>query len=142
MPKWNFTKQEEPIYTRGNYQILQDLNLDYEQFRSLADYTINWIDNIVNGDIRTTYCFLGMMWDLHNPQTDYVKSILKNPEMLKEKTVRENIIQQIEKYIDDSKCGKLYLKGTFKILAPDLIALLEHIGGMEVNGCLESNEFW
>lgn len=142
VPKWNFTKQEEPIYTRGNYQILQDLNLDYEQFRSLADYTINWIDNIVNGDIRTTYCFLGMMWDLHNPQTDYVKSILKNPEMLKEKTVRENIIQQIEKYIDDSKCGKLYLKGTFKILAPDLIALLEHIGGMEVNGCLESNEFW
>ena len=54
VPKWNFTKQEEPIYTRGNYQILQDLNLDYEQFRSLADYTINWIDNIVNGDIRTT----------------------------------------------------------------------------------------
>ena len=25
--KWNFTAEEEPLYTRGNYQILQDLDL-------------------------------------------------------------------------------------------------------------------
>lgn len=140
--KWNFQREQEPIYTRANYQILQDLDLSYNDFRSLADYTIDWVDKICNDDIRYTYCFLGLLWDLHNPRTDYVKAILKNPEMMKEKGVRDYVVDNIRKYIDEQKCGKIYIKSTFKFLVPDLIAMMEHIGGMEVNGCLQQDEFY
>lgn len=140
--KWNFQREQEPVYTRANYQILQDLDLSYNDFRSLADYTIDWVNKICNDDIRYTYCFLGLLWDLHNPRTDYVKAILKNPEMMKEKGVRDYVVDNIRKYIDEQKCGKIYIKSTFKFLVPDLIAMMEHIGGMEVKGCLEQNEFY
>lgn len=140
--KWNFSRWEEPIYTRANYQILQDLKLNYDDFQTLANKTIEWINKVVGEDIRYTYCFLGLLYDMHDPQTDYVRAILKNPEMIKEKTVREYIVNLLKKYIDDSKCGKIYLKSTFKILAPDLIALMEHIGGLPVRGCLNKDEFF
>lgn len=140
--KWNFSKEEEPIYTRANYQVLQDLELPYEEFVHLADFSIDWITKVLEGDIRYTYCFLGMTYDVHNPMNDYVKAIIKNPEMIKEKCVRNYLIDLFKKYIDDLKCGKVYLKSCFKILTPDLIALAEHIGKLPVKGVLECDEFY
>ena len=34
--KWNFSEQEEPKYTKINYQILQTLDLPYEEFSEIA----------------------------------------------------------------------------------------------------------
>lgn len=140
--KWNFTKEEEPIYTRGNYQILQDLNLPYEEFCRLADTSMSWVEDIIGGDIFYTYCFLGMMYDNHKPMNGYVKAIMKNPEMLKEKCVNDYVKSLLKKYIDEMKCGKLWLKATFKILAPDLYAFMEYMCGLSVDGCLKQDEFW
>ena len=140
--KWNFTKEQEPVYTRANYQILQDLELDYDTFSTIANKSIEWVQKIVDEDVFYTYCYLGMFYDLHKPMNDYVKAIVKNPAMMGEKTIREYIINLLSKYIDEFKCGKLWVKGTFKILCPDLCALLEHAGGLEVNGCLEHDEFY
>ena len=140
--KWNFTAQEEPVYTRGNYQILQDLELQYEDFRELATDSIEWVDKIMNGDPLYTYCFLGMFADKHKAKNDYVAAILKNPEMLKEQSVRKYLMNLLTKYRNDMKCGKLWLRATFKFLAPDLIMLMEHIGGLKPVGCLDSDEFY
>lgn len=140
--KWNFTVDEEPVYTRGNYQILQDLDLPYEEFRSLANDSVDWADRIVHGDLLYTYCFLGLYADKHNPKNDYTAAIMKNPEMMKEPTVKKYLLNLLNKYKNDMKCGKLWLKATFKFMAPDLIMLLEHIGGLEQIGCLESDEFF
>lgn len=140
--KWNFSVDEEPVYTRTNYQILQDLELSYEKFSSLAKYSIDWVEKIINGDPVSTMCFLGLFADKINPLNNYTKAIIKNPEMLKEECVRNYLILLIKKYINEMKCGKLYLKGCFKFLAPDLIMLLEHIGGLPVKGCLNENEFY
>lgn len=140
--KWNFSKEQEPIYTRSNYQVLQDLQLPYEEFSSLADYSIEWVEKIIGGDIFYTYCFLGLFYDMHKPMNEYVRAILKNPEMLKEKTVNEYVINLLRKYIDEFKCGKLWLPFTFKILAPDLYAFLQHIAGLKVTGCLKEDEFY
>lgn len=139
--KWNFSIEEEPVYTRANYQILQDLKLEYEQFNTLADYSIEWIEKIIDGDMFYTYCFLGLLMDRHKPINEYGKAILKNPEMLKEKGVRDYIISLIKKYIDDLKCGKLFVKGCFKFLVPDLIMFMEHAAGLETGGFLNEDEF-
>ena len=140
--KWNFSLEDEPLYTRGNYQILQDLFLPYEEFASLATDSIRWVEKIIEGDFLYTYCFLGLTANKHKPLNDYIKAVLKNPEMIKEKMVREYLINLLKKYIDEMKCGKLWLKSTFKIVAPDLIMLLEHVGGLPQNGSLESNQFY
>lgn len=140
--KWNFTAEEEPVYTRGNYQILQDLDLPYEEFRTLANDSVEWVDKIIHGDPLHTYCFLGMYADKHKAKNDYVAAILKNPEMIKEASVKGYLLNLLAKYKNEMKCGKLWIKATFKFLAPDLIMLMQHIGGMELTGCLEADEFY
>ena len=140
--KWNFSVKEEPVYTRGNYQILQDLNLPYEEFGQLAGYSIEWVEKIISGDPVYTMCFLGFFADKHKALNDYMEAALKNPEMLKEPTVRSYLITLVQKYIDEMKCGKLYLKSCFKFLVPDLIMLMEHAGGLEPKGCLKEDEFF
>lgn len=141
--KWNFTSDKEPVYTRGNYQILQDLDLPFEDFKQLAGKSLDWAYRIVNGDRIYTYCFLGLASDNPKPLNNYSKAILKNPMMLYEHNVRDFLKRQTKKYIDQMKCGKIYLKACYKFLVPDIIMLLQWIGGeKEPSGCLESNEFW
>lgn len=140
--KWNFIAEREPKYTRGNYQVLQDLDLPYDKFRQLADYSIDWADKIINGDKIYTYCFLGLMHGKTNVTNGYIKAILKNPEMIKESSVRNHISQKLKKKIEDMMCGKIWLNATFKFLAPDLIMLMEWAGGLKPVGCLASDEFY
>lgn len=140
--KWNFSFEEEPIFTRMNYQILQDLDLPYDEFASLADDSKEWAERIMGGDPLYTYVFLGLMADHCNPVNCYAKAVLKNPAMLTERHVRKFLHDSIRKYIDGMKCGKLWSQSCFKFLVPDLIMMLEHIGGLPLNGCLDSNEFY
>lgn len=140
--KWNFTTEEEPLFTRGNYQILQDLDIEYDIFRELATDSIEWADKVIEGDKLHTLCFLGLTADKCTPVSPYAKAVLKNPAMLKEQSVRAYMISMIKKYLDEMKCGKLWLKACFKFWLPDQIMLLQHVGGMELTGCLESDEFY
>lgn len=141
--KWNFSLEEEPVYTRANYQILQDLEIDYDDFRSLADDTINWIEKIISGDKLYTHCFLGLFANKCKSLNNYTRSILKNPEMLKEHGVRNYFVSLVKKHMEEMHTGKLYIKACNKFIAPDLIMFLEHIGQLDnIEGCLNSDEFY
>lgn len=140
--KWNFSKDEEPVYTRGNYQIFQDLDLSYYDFSSLARKSFDWITKIIEGEDIHTYCFLGALADNCEPLNDYVHAILKNPEVLKEYTVRSYMISLMEKYIDEMKCGKLWINACFKFLVPDLIMFMEAAAGLPAKGFLAYDEFY
>lgn len=140
--KWQFDADIEPLMTRGNYQILQDLELTYDEFKTLATPSIDWFEKITDGDPVYTYCFLGMFADKHKALNDYCAAILKNPAMLQEEGVRTYIVNLLSKYRDDMKCGKIWLPGSFKFLAPDLIMLMEHIGGLPLEGALGADEFY
>ncbi len=138
----NFTEEEEPVYTRSNYQVLQTLDLPYEDFKTLAHQSARWIERIVSGDELFTKCFLGIVDGKCNALNAYVAAIAKNDAMMKEPTVNKYIMSLLDKFINDMKCGKLYIKSCFKFIAPDLIAFAEHIGGLPVVGCLGADEFW
>ena len=140
--KWNFTAEEEPVFTRANYQILQDLEIDYDTFRELATDSVEWADRVISGDELYTLCFLGLTADRCTPISPYAKAVLKNPAMLKERSVRAYMISMTEKYLDEMKCGKLWLRACFKFLVPDQILLLQHIGGLELVGSLGADEFY
>ena len=141
--KWNYSVEEEPLYTRANYQILQDLHLPYQDFALLARESICWAERSVEGDPFSACCFLGLFADSPIETLNaYGKAVLKNPEMLKEDGVRNYLTTLLRKYRDEFKCGKLFLKSTFKFLAADPILLMEHIGGLEPVGALKSDEFY
>lgn len=141
--KWNFTKEEEPVYTRANYQILQDLDLDFEDFKQLTAKSLDWADKVVNGDEIYSYCFLGLASDNPKPLNSYAKAILKDKRMLKEPCVRDFLKKQVRKYIDKMKCGKIYIKACYKFLVPDIIMMLQWIGGdKNPVGALKDGEFW
>ena len=138
----NYGLEEEEVYRRGNYQILQDLDLEYRDFRSLADYSVEWAERIIEKDWVATACFLGLYADRNNPVSCYAKALARNPAMIDETSVKGYLVGLMKKYLDEMKCGKIFLKATSKFLAPDLVMLMEHIGGLELRGCLEDGEFW
>lgn len=141
--KWNFTKEQEPVYTRANYQILQDLDLDFEDFKQLTEKSLEWVQNVVDGNPLYTYCFLGLTGENPKPINSYAKAIMKNPNMMKEDCVRDFLKKQIRKYIDKMKCGKIYIKACYKFLLPDMIMLLQWIGGdNNPVGALKDDECW
>ena len=114
--KWNFTHDEEPIFTRVNYQILQDLQLPYEKFARLAKDSIDWIEKVIEGDSFYTYAFLGLTYDKKEPINPYMEAMLLNSDMIKEESVRKYLSSLFKKYINEMKCGKLWIRSTFKIL--------------------------
>lgn len=141
--KWNFTEEMEPVYTRANYQILQDLDLDFDDFKQLARTSIEWASKIVDGDALYTYCFLGLSNDNPRMLNCYTKAIMKNPHMMYEESIRAFFKQQLKKYIDKMKCGKIYIKACYKFWVPDLIMMLEWIGGdKNPKGALKAGEIW
>lgn len=140
--KYNFSEDYEPLQTRMNYQILQDLNLPFDRFESLANPSKEWAEKIIYGDPLYTYAFLGLTANKLNPINAYAQAVLRNPEMLNEPSVGKYLKDSLKKYIDDMKAGKLWTRGSFKFLVPDLIAMMEWIGHLEVRGCLESGEFY
>lgn len=140
--KYNFSSDEEKYYTRGNYQILQDLNLSFEDFKHLSDVTMEYFENVMDGDIEYMLSFLGLVGGTNKAVSAYTRAVERDYRMLGEEGIRNNIKHLIKGYVDDAKAGKIWLKGCFKFAAPDLIAFMEHIGGMDVKGCLGIQEIW
>ena len=140
--KWAYSLEEEEVYRRANYQILQDLDLDYYHFKQLATYSIEWVEKIIERDWNTTAAFIGLFADRCNPVTPYARAIAKNPDMLNEAGVRNYLMQTLKKHLNEMKCGKIFIKATSRYLTPDLIMMMEHIGGLELEGCLEADQFW
>lgn len=140
--KYNFSEADEKFYTRGNYQILQDLDIPYEEFKQLADVTMNYFENIMDGDLAYMLAFLGMVDGTNAAVSNYTKAVQKDFRMLGEEGVRNNLKNLIKGYVDDAKAGKIWLKGCFKFVVPDLIAFMEHVGKLEVKGCLREQQIW
>ena len=140
--KYNFSSEEEKYYTRGNYQILQDLHLTFDEFKTLGNTTLNYFENVMDGDIEYMLSFLGLVGGTNKAVSAYTRAVEKDHRMLGEEGVRNNIKHLIKGYVDDAKAGKIWLKGCFKFAAPDLVAFMEHVADMEVKGCLGVQQMW
>jgi len=141
--KWNYSFEKEPVMTRMNYQVLQTLEIEYNVFKKLADYSLDWAYKIVSGDQFYVNAFLGLYDDAdNNPRNEYTKAILKDQHMLNDPHIQRYLKSLIKKKINDFKCGKIWIEGSFKFLVPDLIMLCEWIGGLEPIGALREGEMY
>lgn len=148
--KWQKSFEDEPVYTRANYQILQDLKLPYEDFKHLADYSIEWGDKVAKGFGEAVWNFTGLTYKVSrdnkviSPQPDdpYFKALLKNPAVLGDRHIQKHIKGLADKYFTEFCCGKLWTKGAFKFILPDPIALMQFMTGQEVVGSLKAGEMY
>lgn len=141
--KWNYQADKEVLVSLGNYQLIQDLqNVPFDEFKHLADKSVDWYEKIVRGDPIFTYCFLGALSDNTEPLNHYVAAIMRNPEMVHEPSVKDYFHSLLDKYRNGFKCGKLFFNATFKFLLPDQIALMEAIAELPIKGCLKADEFY
>lgn len=140
--KWNYQIDKENLTSLGNYQLIQTLQTDFDDFKHLADRSVDWYEKIVSGDPIYTYCFLGALADNTEPLNHYVAAIMRNPAMTHDPCVKDYFHGLLDKYRNGFKCGKLFFNGTFKFLVPDLIALMEATAGLPIKGCLEADEFY
>lgn len=139
--KVNYSTKKEPKMTRGNYQTLQTLDISADDLIETSAYTRRWIERILSGDLLYVYKYLGISEDTI-PSNDYMKAILLNPQMVHDKKIKKYLFSLLQKTIDEMKIGKIHIKGAFKFLIPDVIMMLEYIGGLEAKGCLKAGQMY
>jgi hypothetical protein len=139
--KYNFSHKDEPKMTRCNYQTLQTLDIQTSDLINMSEYTRRWIEKILSGDLLYVLKYLGLGEETV-PDNIYMQSVLLNPQMTNDIKVRSYLYGLLRKTIDEIKIGKIYIQGAFKILIPDIVFMMEYIGGLEPIGCLKKGEMY
>lgn len=152
-------KKEPKTYTKTNYQLISNLALTPSELRQLSEETENYFKDITsnNPDIDKLRIFLGDtmhqdLSDLENVdeaiETELTAStkihylIQSNPGILKTATVMQVIKSLCKKQISQIAGARFYVKGNYKILAPDPVVYLNSIMTGELKGGLGEHEFY
>lgn len=151
------TKYEKPlpIMTRANYQLLSNLALTKKDYEDLTRYTVKTYMDIFKGDYKKAMIMLGDIVsnkDIDeetgeiiscNTATSKIHELLRlNPLMFNDEYVHKELRRLLRKKMKEVFAGKIYIKGAFRTLCQDPVALMQHICGQEVNGCLDREKFY
>ena len=126
-----------------NYQYLQDFKFSDEQIDELIAPTVTKIKECLGMDWRKLIlymCGTGLDEKSVVHMEPVAKSIMANPELIKDPYVRSKISRMIQKRIKSAKIGVLDVEGDYAIIGCDPYALLQNMFGLEVTGLLKSGE--
>lgn len=145
--KYNKTLKQEKAMFRMNFQYLQVLNLNKDKIFRISKYTKDLYEKIINGDEFATIKFLGLLdskesMDEENANSNYMKALLINPDMIYDRAINRNIYESLKKRINELKTGKCYVNGRYSFAVGDMVGFMEYVSGMEVNGCLEAKQLY
>ena len=126
-----------------NYQYLQDFTFTDEQINDLVSPTVTKIKECLGLDWKKLILYMcGTGLDEKNvlSMDPMCKSIMANPELIKDPYVRSKVSRMIQKRINSAKIGVLHAPGDYAILGNDPYSLLQHIFGMEITGLMKAGE--
>lgn len=126
-----------------NYQYLQDFTFTDEQINDLVAPTVAKIKECLGLDWKKLILYMcGTGLDEKNVlnMDPMCKSIMANPELVKDPYVRSKVSRMIQKRINSAKIGVLDVAGDYAILGNDPYSLLQHIFGMEITGLMKAGE--
>lgn len=143
-------KKENDFLTTLNYQYIQSNNFTEESIKNLADFTIDWLKQIMTCNKLYTMLYLigchdedSKVSDIENKiNSNISKALMYDDRIMNDEYFRIKVCQSIDKKIKQAKIGKLFVEGSYDFAIPDLYALCEHAFGMEVNGLLKEKESW
>ena len=129
-----------------NYQFIQSYDLSEDDIDRLIAPTVNEFLDVLGGDWRKTALFLcgkGLTEDnIGSIDDNFAKAILIEPELMKDKYIREKVWHLIRKKIDEAKVGVLKVHGNYSIVSGDPYILCQNIFGMELTGLLGAGEIY
>lgn len=144
-----FTHKRDETHAFTNYQFLQVLGLDDEQIKGLCKPTLDWIDDILGGDVMKSILYMGGIdseIEIDRVHDNSLLSLIYNNELIQDTYIQTKIIRSINKKIRQAYSGKLIVDGNFSHMGSDPYALLEYAFGIEVKGLLKDKEhyngFW
>lgn len=126
-----------------NYQYLQDFTFTDEQINDLVAPTVAKIKECLGLDWKKLILYMcGTGLDEKNVlnMDPMCKSIMANPELVKDPYVRSKVNRMIQKRINSAKIGVLDVAGDYAILGNDPYSLLQKIFGMEITGLMKAGE--
>lgn len=108
---------------RLNYQFIQALDLNDEDINNLTQPMINELQDVLGMDYDKTILFLGgkSLGERFMPSMEdkVVASLMLNQDVIKDGYVRNLVHKMIKKKIDETKYGKIKVRGNFQIIADD-----------------------
>ena len=126
-----------------NYQYLQDFSFTDSQIDALIKPTVSKIQECLGLDWRKVLLYMcGSGLDEKNVvhMEPICKSIMANPELIKDPYIRSKVARMIQKRINSAKIGVLDVEGDYSIAGNDPYSLMQHIFGMDVTGLLKRGE--
>lgn len=145
-----FTPEFDKTFFYENYQFLQTLNLDDNDVNNITKKFIDWVQGVTSENIYYTMLFLtGMEADenkfkyfLKNTKNYWVKALILQPELIKDKYIRGKLYNLLKKKIKSGAIGKIIVDGNFQVIVSDPYAMLEAMCGKKVKGLLKQGEYY
>lgn len=133
-----------------NYQFIQTLDLDKEKVEKLCSQTVDYFNGVSLENYWYTLLFLmGVSLNnekitnfINNTNSYWLKSLVINQELIKDKYIREKIHDNIKTKMDNACMGRILVDGNFQVIVPDSYAFMEHACGLEVKGLLNEGEYY
>lgn len=128
-----------------NYQYLQDFTMSDEDIAELVEPTVRRIKECLGGDWRKVILYLcGTNLNADNVlrADPMCKTIMANPEVLKDPFVVSKIITMIKKRINSAKIGVLDVEGDYAILGNDPYFFMQNMFKLPIEhkGLLQAGE--
>ena len=145
-----YTPKQDKDILNLNYQFIQTLNLDKEKVEKLCEQTVEYFNGVSLDNYWYTILFLmGSNLDneklsnfLYNSKNNWLKSLIVDKNLIKDKYIREKIFENIKVKLDNACMGRILVDGNFQVIVPDSFAFMEHACGLEVKGLLNEGEYY
>ena len=145
-----YTPKQDKDILNLNYQFIQTLNLDKEKVEKLCEQTVEYFNGVSLENYWYTILFLmGNNLDneklsnfLYNSKNNWLKSLVVDKNLIKDKYIREKIFENIKVKLDNACMGRILVDGNFQVIVPDSFAFMEHACGLEVKGLIPSGSFY
>ena len=130
-----------------NYQFIQSYEFTDEDIEELIQPTVQEVNDVLGNDPVKSILFLkGVHLDeesyLRHTDSDFIKALMIDKEMINDPFVRSKIHYAIKKRIKEAKMGVLKVNGSFSLISGDPYSLCQSIFGLEVTGLLKTGEFY
>ena len=140
------SKEVPDRYKTTSYQLLSQLSLTPNELHSLTDKSFNFLKGVLNAEKEEVMALLNLIEDDDkninlNNKIKYLLSI-DYDRFIKVPFVRKDVLTIIQNRITDLMSGKFIVQGQFATITSDPLAMLDYVMTRNLNGSLESNEFW
>ena len=145
-----YTPKETKDILSMNYQFNQTLNWDKKDIETVCKKTVDWINGVTADNIYYTLLFLigenitkeSLIKFINSPQNYWVKSLIVNHNLIKDKYIKNKIYNLIKKKIRRACLGDILLDGNYQVIVSCPFAQMQHVCGREITGLLQKNEYY